>query len=892
VTISVYDGNTNLIKTLGPVDHGGTGNSGTAVVTVAFGGGTLTQTGDLSTTDYDGFDRPTLSTDPLTNTAKPEYDPGARAVSSLRRGPALKAGDSNVDLSSSTTLFDEAGRAYETQQNLFIPSGGDPVSGRSVDLGGSIIKTQHYFDRLGRTYKTVQDNGGLIKSTFDGASRTLSTTDPLNNKVESEYDANGNATMTTRTDLCPDVGTALPEVFISLAFYDVLNRQTATSSQGADANTPASNPNSPGTDSVVTTTGYDSRGNVTITTDPRGNTSNAVYDGASRKIQTYVDLRTGGVGSGSITSTINTLMSYDGNSRQTQITDSNSNTTTYLYDSLNRQTRMTFPDGSTRIPTYNPASDQTYYTDENGTVFSYAYDRLSRRTSVSVDSIGSGSGVLSQVGVVQTFEYDGLSRVTKSTDTSALFDGDPGEEDLVTDFLHLGQRVVEERDAESTPLRQYVWGNYIDELLQQREFNPNNPDKHEDYYPLPDLHFRSIALVDEDGCVCEAYDTDAYGVTQVFDDLAGVCRKQFPICPYIYTGRYYDAETAKIDGQRRTGIYYYRARHFWPDMGRFGARDAKGYPQGMGLYQYGNGNPLIGLDPQGTTTFWEALGNEFTEGASHWMRDSSQGVYDVWHGHTTEAYNALIDQNAQPIAAEIITHYNVTGHDLDAAKSEVAGVAGTIAMLSGKQNFARGIYELDTTTATYTPGRDMWSRAGDVSMGVSNFANTAAMASSLTGTGIYVYRANQMAQLRNWSIFTQISRDSSALTLRIIKSKMIQNGFVSWEASQVMNGFEIGAKIKTSLNPLAKATRAFSDPDFMEGAWATFDSRIYIMQPILRKANWALPHLNEATELYEFRVPWLSRIIVGKTAPQPFEFTQIGGQTGGASQVYVLRPKP
>ena len=60
--------------------------------------------------------------------------------------------------------------------------------------------------------------------------------------------------------------------------------------------------------------------------------------------------------------------------------------------------------------------------------------------------------------------------------------------------------------------------------------------------------------------------------------------------PYLFTGRRFDEET---------GLYYYRARYFDDEQARFISRDPLGYVDGMNLYEYVIGNPVIFLDPTG-----------------------------------------------------------------------------------------------------------------------------------------------------------------------------------------------------------------------------------------------------------------------------------------------------
>jgi len=60
--------------------------------------------------------------------------------------------------------------------------------------------------------------------------------------------------------------------------------------------------------------------------------------------------------------------------------------------------------------------------------------------------------------------------------------------------------------------------------------------------------------------------------------------------PFMFTGRQFDIET---------GLYYYRARYYSPDLGRFLQTDPVGYGDGLNCYLYCRNNPLAYTDPSG-----------------------------------------------------------------------------------------------------------------------------------------------------------------------------------------------------------------------------------------------------------------------------------------------------
>ncbi len=97
------------------------------------------------------------------------------------------------------------------------------------------------------------------------------------------------------------------------------------------------------------------------------------------------------------------------------------------------------------------------------------------------------------------------------------------------------------------------------------------------------------ALSDVNSVVVERYSYDVFGEP---NRVSGVNN------PYLFTGRRYDDET---------GLYYYRARYYKPEIGRFLQSDPIGYAGGLNMYAYVGNNPINGIDPWGLFKYGRVL---------------------------------------------------------------------------------------------------------------------------------------------------------------------------------------------------------------------------------------------------------------------------------------------
>ena len=112
----------------------------------------------------------------------------------------------------------------------------------------------------------------------------------------------------------------------------------------------------------------------------------------------------------------------------------------------------------------------------------------------------------------------------------------------------------------------------------------------EPYYYHQNSLYSVAAITDATATVVERYAYSAYGEPIFLDSNANLLDPQASTVgnPYLFTGRRLDEET---------GLYYYRARMYDAELGRFVGRDPIGAD--INLYRYCGGNPSIYIDPSG-----------------------------------------------------------------------------------------------------------------------------------------------------------------------------------------------------------------------------------------------------------------------------------------------------
>jgi|GEM_PF-2120717 len=287
------------------------------------------------------------------------------------------------------------------------------------------------------------------------------------------------------------------------------------------------------------------------------------------------------------------MFSYDaiGNRRFMTITSgAEGQTTEYEYapgasGNSQKLLQVHLPDGPGQIVeyNYNAAGDLLQKTDSSGRTEKFAYDIMGRM--IRYHDVGSGpviqiqyDGNGSRPSVVDIFGWDHFTqRYLYSNEdilmTSMLF---PAENPLWDSHIFHGTGIDE-------PLIQENWNYY--ENTQQR------------YHLLTDALGSVVEYFDEYSGASENLQYDAWG------SVGGEPPWNMLGPAYGYTGREFLSKD----------YYFYRARYYEPDIGRFTQRDPMDYfmdepsAESRPFYVYANNNPISFTDPLGLDATGEAV---------------------------------------------------------------------------------------------------------------------------------------------------------------------------------------------------------------------------------------------------------------------------------------------
>ena len=245
---------------------------------------------------------------------------------------------------------------------------------------------------------------------------------------------------------------------------------------------------------------------------------------------------------------------------------------------------------------------------------SYGYDAVGNRTS-SLDAASLLYNISNELTSSSnaTFSYDAngnmLTKTTSTAVNSYTWDvenrlvsalvapADPAKQPTAVSFKYdpFGHRIfkssaagttiyaydganaVAEYSASGAVTASYAQGLGVDEPLAMQRGGAA-------YYYNADGLGSITSLTNAAGVVKQSYVYDNFGATTASTSLVN---------PYQYTSREYDSET---------GLYYYRARYYDPQIGRFISGDPLGFAgSGTNFHAYVGNNPVNSIDPLGQT---------------------------------------------------------------------------------------------------------------------------------------------------------------------------------------------------------------------------------------------------------------------------------------------------
>jgi RHS repeat-associated protein len=590
--------------------------------------------GDTTWFDYDEMGRRISTTNPLGNTTYTEYDDEGRVTKQIdpegrwvsytydKAGNVVSQSDSlgrtvsyeydsrNRKTKVNDPLDAETRYIYNNVGNLInlVNANGDTTSfaydllNRKTSETDPLGRTKHIkYNELGLLDTLITANGDMIANEYDELSRLLQKQYPVGS-VTYQYDAAGNTLQIDDPDsrlvmtydangqlvtvTTGKVGSPQPANAITYD-YDAAGRQTIMIDPTSDTTFYYYNENSQ-LDSLIgpgdNLFGFekDEIGRVTELSRPNGATTEYQYDRSGQVLSL--------VHRNSLTLIDSLLYSYNPVGMVSSLIDE-SDTSSYSYDDLDQVVSASYTDSlqTDEFFTYDSLGNRmtshlssgysydegnqiidddqyTYTFDANGNMIEKEDQSTLDRWEYTYDYENRLIGVKKYDGGVElsletSYSYDGLDRrIGKVVNSDTLL------------YVYDGSAILFEYDETDSILASYVHGPAIDQpLMVIRGENR--------YYFHANKLGSITALTDSSGAVVQTYQYDAFGNivdTMTEDDFS----------PYTYTGREWDDET---------GLYYYRARYYDAEVGRFLQTD----PVGVQIYTYVSNNPTNLIDPSG-----------------------------------------------------------------------------------------------------------------------------------------------------------------------------------------------------------------------------------------------------------------------------------------------------
>ncbi|MEM7542808.1 MAG: RHS repeat-associated core domain-containing protein, partial [Pseudomonadota bacterium] len=507
-----------------------------------------------------------------------------------------------------TFIYDDLGRLIETI---------DPIIESPTDKTERITQ----YDQAGNVLESEDRTGRIARHTYD----------VLNRRTQTDYLSDATSEMLIYDDYGDLVSLANDEVTYSYSYdarHSMLSKTDSRLGKGMSwTYDPVGNiKTKTNYEGDVTTFQYDSTNRLVAMTNPSFLQVSYHYDGAGRLLNRILsngaktdyaydeDNRLTGLKNVSADGTVieDLIYTHDEVGNISSITDNaSSESTAYVYDALYRLIDVD--------STVN-AQDRTYTYDAvgnrktllaNGTMHHYCYhptdcsqgpqgNRLhnirvgsptgSFHREFTYDDAGRLDTKLdASGGLMVNLTYDGKGNVAEISTSSQThnFAYDPNAYRIEKDTKHYhleGEHLEASYDASGTLEEKYLRGVVIDEIVNGFHYLSSDPNDWTNYTFHHDQINSVTALTGHAGAIEEEIRYDAFGAPLTLptpgtgNDLT-------------YTGREYD---------RDTGLYYYRARYYDAEIGRFTAEDPLGFQAGdVNFYAYVANRPMVENDPTG-----------------------------------------------------------------------------------------------------------------------------------------------------------------------------------------------------------------------------------------------------------------------------------------------------
>jgi YD repeat-containing protein len=339
---------------------------------------------------------------------------------------------------------------------------------------GNSLTDNTWYDPSGNVVKLNRAGSSLCQKTvYDGVNRATTryqsyntsetgypypisvTSDTVFQQTETTYDAASNVTQTVVRDRFHNAtgtgpltypGSSQPQARAAyVALYpDALGRLVNSADYGTNGGATLSPPPSTAparSDTIlVTTTGYNERGEANQMTDPKGTVNQLTFDDAGRKTKLVENYISGGTGTDQ---NRESDYAYNADGKLATLTAQNSTTgeqvTSYTYGttlsnsdvaSNDLLASVTYPDGNSVTMYYNALGELKQLTDQLGTVHVYEYDTLGRLIHDCITALGSGvDGAVRRIS--RTYEVRGMLVNITSYDNPATTSGS-----VVNDVQH------------------------------------------------------------------------------------------------------------------------------------------------------------------------------------------------------------------------------------------------------------------------------------------------------------------------------------------------------------------------------------------------------------------------------------------------------------------------